>query len=103
MWLITSFLAATAVCIWAENLKAYHLDWLCLMLWGLSLMVLVDHSIGFVLEGGEFIEVMTEGYIESGTLLGVAMLIPIFIVWGAVVLISKGKRETIKKTGREVK
>lgn len=103
MWLITSFLAAimaTAVYIYAKNPKKYHLDWLCLMLWGLAVMVLIDHSIGFIREGGEFIEVTTEGYIESGALLGITMLIPIFTVWEIVTLISKGKRKAIKKIRR---
>ncbi len=103
MWLITSFLAAiaaTAVYIYAENPKKFHLDWLCLMLWGLSVMVLIDHSIGFIQEGGEFIEITTDGYIKNGTLLGITMLMPIFIVWEVVALVSKGKRAQISKRSR---
>lgn len=97
MWLITSFWAAiiaTSVYVYAENPKKYNLDWLCLMLWGLAAMVLVDHSIGFIQEGGEFIEITTNGYIENGALLGITMLIPIFIIWEIVALISKGRRES---------
>lgn len=94
MWLITSFLAAiavTVVYIYAKNPKKFHLDWLCLMLWGLAVMVLIDHSIGFIREGGEFMEVTTEG-----TLLGIMMLMPLFIVWEIVALISKGRRAKAK-------
>jgi|GEM_PF-217213 hypothetical protein len=97
LWLVVSWLAAIAVTIAyiaLKNSKAYHLDWLCLMLWGLAIMTLVDRSIGFVVEGGEFIEVTTEGYVQNGTLLGVMMLMPIFFAWGAMVVIFKAKRSS---------
>ncbi|MGB9717718.1 MAG: hypothetical protein ACPL4E_04685 [Thermoproteota archaeon] len=84
----------TAVYIYSKNPKTYRLDWLCLMLWGLAIMVLVDHTLGFIIEGGEFIETSTEGYIENGTLLGITMLIPIFLAWEISVLVSK-RREVL--------
>lgn len=80
---------ATAIYIFVRNPKAYRLDWLCLMLWGLAIMVLVDHSIGFMMEGGEFIEVTTEGLIGNGALLGLAMLMPILVAWEVAALASK--------------
>ncbi|MGQ9479432.1 MAG: hypothetical protein ACUVQ0_05390 [Thermoproteota archaeon] len=92
MWLIVSLLAATlvtAIHILAENSRRYRLDWLSLMLWGLVAMVLVDHVIGFITEGGEFIEVTTDGYIENSALLGMVMLMPIFALWGAMVVIHR--------------
>lgn len=98
MWLIVSWWAAvvaTIAYIFVKNPKAYHLDWLCLMLWGLAIMVLIDHSIGFVMEGGEFIEVVTEGHIENGALLGITMLIPIFVAWEVAVLVSKVRGNTV--------
>jgi len=67
------------------------------MLWGLAIMVLVDHSIGYLREGGEFIEITTGGFIQNGALLGITMLIPIFIIWEVAALISKGRRETQKR------
>jgi len=70
------------------------------MLWGLAIMVLIDHSIGFLMEGGEFIEVITEGYVENSTLLGILMLIPIFVVWEIAALISKS-REIATSKGME--
>jgi uncharacterized membrane protein len=82
---------ATIAYIFIKNPVNYRLDWLCLMLWGLAIMVLVDHSIGFITEGGEFIEMTTEGYIENGALLGAVMLIPIFIVWEIAVLVSRAR------------
>ena len=90
MWLVISWwaaLLATAAYIHSKNPKLYHLDWLCLMLWGLAAVVLVDHTIGFIREGGEFIEMSIEGAV-----LAVTMLIPIFLIWEIAALISKGKR-----------
>lgn len=97
MWLITTCIAAigaTAVGFFAP--KKYRLSSLCLMLWGAALMILVDHVLGY--EGGEFIEMTTEGMITSGTVLGIAMLIPIFIAWEAYVILSMKKQE--KKGGK---
>ena len=69
MWLITTLIAAVS-----------------LRLWGASVMILTDHIIGY--ESGEFIQMTTEGMITSGTVLGIAMLIPIFIIWEISVIFS---------------
>ncbi|MEM3659324.1 MAG: hypothetical protein QXU11_02805 [Thermoproteota archaeon] len=101
MWLIVSWwaaIAATAIYIYSKNPKAHRLDWLCLMLWGLAVMVLVDHVLGFIIEGGEFIEISTEGYIENGTLLGITMLIPIFLFWEISALISQRKEMPVSES-----
>mgnify|MGYP001576500032 CR=1 FL=1 len=80
MWLITSFITAVAVtALWIFAPKKYQLGLLSLMLWGLSIMVLVDHIIGY--EGGAFVEMETDGLIPNGVVLGIAMLIPLFIIW----------------------
>ena len=80
MWLITTFVAATAVtAIGISAPKRYKLDFLALMLWGLAIMILVDHLMGY--QGGPFIVMETDGLIQSGTVLGIAMLIPVFIIW----------------------
>jgi len=80
MWLITSFIAAIVVtAIWIFVPKKYQLGFLCLMLWGLSIMVLVDHIMGY--EGGPFLEMETNGLIPNGIVLGIVMLIPIFVIW----------------------
>ncbi len=90
MWLVISWwaaLLATAAYIGAERSKALHLDWLCLMLWGLAAMVLVDHIIGYAREGGEFLELTPEA-----ALVGVIMLIPIVLIWEIAALLSRAKR-----------
>lgn len=87
MWLIISWWAAilaTVAYIYSKNPKTYRLDWLCLMFWGLAVMVLVDHVLGFIIESGEFIEISVEG-----TLIGIMMLTPILVVWEISALISK--------------
>jgi hypothetical protein len=63
------------------------------MLWGTSIMILVDHILGY--EGGEFIELETNGLITNGTLLGIVMLIPIFVLWEIILITSKQKEKII--------
>jgi len=65
------------------------------MLWGLALMVLVDHVMGY--EGGPFIQMETDGLIQNGTVLGIAMLIPIFLLWEIQVVIARLKGEVITR------
>jgi hypothetical protein len=87
MWLITTLIAAIGVtALWLVAPKKFKLNFLCLMLWGASVMILTDHVLGY--EGGEFIEMTTEGMITNGAVLGVAMLIPIFLVWEIYAIIS---------------
>ena len=62
------------------------------MLWGTFTMVLVDHVLGFLAEGGEFIEFTTDGLISNGTMLGIAMLVPIVIVWAVAAYTPLGKK-----------
>jgi hypothetical protein len=90
MWLITTFIAAlfvTAVGFFAP--KKYKLGTLSMMLWGAAVMIFIDHVLGY--EGGEFLEMQTDGLITNGVVLGIAMLIPIFTIWEIMVLISKRK------------
>lgn len=90
MWLITTLIAAIAVtAAWYFTKRNYRLDMLSLMLWGTSIMILVDHILGY--EGGEFIELETEGLITNGALLGIVMLLPIFILWEIVLILTKPK------------
>ncbi len=80
MWLITSATAAIlTTAVWLYAPKKYRLDTLAILLWGLTLMVTVDHVLGY--EGGPIIEMHADGLIENGTVLGLAMLIPVFILW----------------------
>lgn len=90
MWLITSFIAAVAVtALWIFGPKKYQFAFLGLMLWGLSIMVLIDHIIGY--NGGTFLEMETEGLIPNGVVLGITMLLPIFIIWEISLIQSKIK------------
>ena len=96
MWLITSFIAAIAVtAVWIFAPKKYQLSFLSLMLWGLAIMVLVDHIMGY--EGGPFVEMETGGLIPNGIVLGIVMLIPIFIVWEISLIHSKVKGKIITR------
>lgn len=58
-------------------------------------MVLVDHVIGYLTEGGEFIEMTIES-----TVLGFVMLITALIIWEIALLIKDPKR-IIRKGRRE--
>jgi hypothetical protein len=90
MWLITSFIAAVAVtAVWVFATKKYQLGFLGLMLWGLAIMALVDHIIGY--KGGPFVEMETDGLIPNGIVLGIVMLIPIFVIWEISLVHSKFK------------
>ena len=91
MWLVTTFLAAVGATLTKFVLpKDYKLDFLALMLWGAVIMVLIDHMLGY--GGGEFLEKTTDGMIKNGAVLGIAMLVPVFIIWGISLLISNLKR-----------
>lgn len=92
MWLITTLIAAvavTAIYIFTIEKKKYKLHWLSLALWGGSLMILVDHVVGYLEEGGEFLEYTTGGLITNATVLGIAMLIPIFAIWELILVVQK--------------
>ena len=94
MWLITTLIAAIVVtAIWYVKPKIYKLDILSLMLWGTSIMILVDHIVGY--QGGEFIELETDGLIKSGILLGIVMLIPILILWEILLIIARPKEKIL--------
>jgi len=96
MWLIIlSFAATIATAIWytqAEDDK-YQLKLLSLILWGTSIMVLVDHIIPFIVEGGgEFFEVTPEAIVLSSVMLIVALA-----VWEGVLLLKDPKGVIFKK------
>lgn len=90
MWLITSFIAAVIVTsLWIFTPKKYQFGYLALMLWGLSIMVLIDHIMGY--EGGAFVEMETTGLIPNGVVLGIVMLIPVIVIWEISLIYSKLK------------
>lgn len=80
MWLITTLIFALIATLLRYLLnKKYKLGFLSLMLWGATVMILTDHLLGY--KGGKFLEFETDGLIRNGTLLGVLMFIPVFIIW----------------------
>lgn len=95
MWLITTLIAALIATLLRFLLKKkYKLGFLSLMLWGATIMILVDHFLGY--EGGKFLEIETDGMIKNGSLLGIVMLIPVLFIWFITLFISKPQRSLIK-------
>jgi hypothetical protein len=91
MWLVTTSIAATGATLGKFVLpKDYKLGFLALMLWGAAAMIFIDHILGY--EGGAFLEKTTGGMVKNGAMLGIAMLVPVFIIWGVSLLISNLKR-----------
>ena len=91
MWLATTSIAAAGATLGKFVLpKDYKLGFLALMLWGAVAMVLVDHILGY--EGGSFLKQTTDGMIANSSVLGIAMLVPVFVIWGSSLLISNLKR-----------
>jgi len=89
MWLIMTALAAIiATAIWYIRAPGdkYKLGLLSLILWGATLMWLVDHVMAYVMEGGEFLEINLEA-----TLLGLSVIILALLVWEIVLLVSDPK------------
>ncbi len=95
MWLAISLVAALAASAAYLGLspmrKKYRLGFLALMLWGMAIMVFVDRLMAY-LEGGPIIEATTDGLIADSALLGVAMLVPILLIWAFASFTETGKR-----------
>jgi len=95
MWLVVSLIAAlasSAACFLISSRKK-ELGLLSLMLWGTAIMVFVDRLIAS-LEGEPFLSATTDGLISDSALLGIAMLIPIFILWGLIAFTPLSGRAT---------
>lgn len=94
MWLIIlAFAAAIVTPLWysmAEN-DRYMLRLLCLLLWGATIMVLVDHVMGYLIEGGELLELTPEA-----ALLGFTMLLATLIIW-EIALLLKDPRGVLRR------
>jgi len=89
MWLILlAFSSAITTAIWysqAEN-DRYMLKLLSLILWGATIMVFVDHTLGYLIEGGEFLELTIDA-----TVLGLGLLIVGLGVWEVILLLKDPK------------
>lgn len=96
MWFLTTGTAAVIATIcWRLFKGKYRLGLLSLMLWGASVMIVVDLIIGY--QGGEFFERTTEGMVRSGTMLGLLMLLPVFFIWGLVLVITKIRARAVNR------
>jgi len=96
MWLITTSVAAlVATLFWFLLNKRFKLGFLSLMLWGATIMILVDHIVGY--EGGQLLETETNGLVKNSVLLGFAMLVPIFFIWLVALLTPKYQNLKINK------
>ncbi|MEM2168549.1 MAG: hypothetical protein QXX99_00280 [Candidatus Bathyarchaeia archaeon] len=100
MWLIILALAATIVTpIWyskAEDDK-YMIKTLCLILWGATIMTLIDHVMGYFMEGGSFLELTPEA-----AALGFTMLTAAFIFWEIILLLKDPKGVIRKKAAQRM-
>lgn len=89
MWLLVlAFSAAVSTAVWYSTAEhdRYMLKFLSLMLWGATIMVFVDHLMGYLMEGGEFLEISVDA-----TLLGFTLLTAALIVWNVAILIKDPK------------
>ncbi|MFC1937032.1 hypothetical protein ACFLWY_00565 [Chloroflexota bacterium] len=83
MWFITTSLAAvitTAIWYFKDAEGKYKLGFLSLIFWGATLMIFVDHLMGYIREG-EFLEISSDA-----ALLGLALIIIALIVWEIALL-----------------
>ena len=89
MWLIiVSLTAAIVTALWYIREDIPKLSYLGLILWGTTIMILVVHIMGYLSEGGEFIEMTPDA-----TLLGIVLVITAIILWEIILLLEdpKGK------------
>ncbi len=99
MWLIITAVAALAVtAIYITTTRKYRLGMLSMVLWALTACIFVDHALGWLLEGGEFFDIGAESLILS-----IVMLIPIFAVWGLVLIRDKftSAKAEVRTTAQE--
>ena len=89
-WLLTTSLAAVvSTLIWYIKSPGdkYKLGFLSLILWGATVMILIDHLIGYIVERGEFLE-MTK---EAGVI-GLSLIVTALVIWVIAILLSDPKK-----------
>jgi hypothetical protein len=74
--------------------KTPYLSWLNLLLWGGTIMLVVDH-----LWNGELF--LIGGNISKDLLLGLVMTVIILVIWGVMVLIHKTRKTKVYKLSIE--
>jgi hypothetical protein len=88
LWLLVSLAAAivSTLSYFAMD-KRHRLGTLSAMFWGLTLMVLIDHVIGY--DGGAFFQMDTPGMVGDGVVLGLLMLLPVVAIWASLLAIDR--------------
>jgi membrane-anchored protein YejM (alkaline phosphatase superfamily) len=95
-FITTLFFAITATVLRYVVKNKYKLGFLSLMLWGATIMILIDRVLTY--DGGPFLEFETEGLVTNASLLGVWMFIPVFIAWLVSLAVSKFQKQKSRKT-----
>ena len=96
--IVIAYAAAIVTILWysmAENDK-YMLKLLALMLRGATIMVLVDHVMSYIVEGGEFLEMTPEA-----VALGFVMVLGAIILWEAILILKDPRGVLRRKTVAE--
>ena len=85
MWLIFLFFAAilsTAIWYVWDKSEKYKISILSLIYWGATVMVFVDHTLGYLMYGGTYFDTSLSAYILGVVLILVgAMLWEIYLVF----------------------
>jgi hypothetical protein len=100
MWLlILAFAAAIITPLWYSMADddRYMLRLLCLILWGATIMAFIDRVVGYLMKGGEFMELTPEA-----AALGFTMLLAALIIW-EIILLVKDPRGILRKGRGQVK
>ncbi|MHA1238262.1 MAG: hypothetical protein ACTSSJ_03320 [Candidatus Odinarchaeia archaeon] len=98
MWLVILAMAAaltTAIWYWKAENDVYMLNILSLIFWGTTIMVLVDHVMGYLMEGGEFLEMTAEA-----TVLGIVLVVAALVVWEIILVLKDPKKVFWKRKER---
>jgi hypothetical protein len=95
MWLIValaaSLVASAGYLLLKKERKKLRLGFLALMLWGVAIMIFVDHAVSY-LEGGSFMQATTGGLVTNSFVLGILMLAPVLLIWAFAAFTPLGKK-----------
>ena len=93
MWLIVTSLAAvitTAIWYIKTPEDKHKLGFLSLIFWGATLMIFVDHLMGYLMEGGEFLEINLDA-----ALLGLVLITVALVIWVIALLLKRFREGAI--------
>ena len=89
-WLIIISLAAVvSTLIWyiKSPRDKYKLGLLSLIFWGATVMIFIDHLIGYINERGEFLEMTGEAGV-----IGLSLIVTALIIWVIAIVFSDPKK-----------